>query len=62
MFKIKNIVNENFIKLLFQHNNTKLGRWNIDYSNKMDLKIKLANEDHCGSCNQYNHNKKPKKS
>ena len=31
-----------------------LGRWNIDYCNKkMDRKIDLSNEDHCGPCGQY---------
>jgi hypothetical protein len=28
-----------------------LGRWNIDYCNKkIDRKIELSNEDHCGPC------------
>ena len=31
-----------------------LGRWNIDYCNtKMNTKIDLSNEDHCGPCGQY---------
>ena len=31
-----------------------LGRWNIEKcSTKLDIKIKLANEDNCGSCSQY---------
>jgi hypothetical protein len=31
-----------------------LGRWNIDYcSKKMDKKVDLSNEDHCGPCGQY---------
>ena len=31
-----------------------LGRWTIDYCNKkMDRKIDLSNEDHCGPCGQY---------
>jgi hypothetical protein len=31
-----------------------LGRWNIDYCNKkIDQKIDLSNEDHCGPCGQY---------
>lgn len=31
-----------------------LGRWNIDYCNKkINQKIDLANEDHCGPCGQY---------
>jgi len=31
-----------------------LGRWNIDYcSKKLNRKIDLSNEDHCGPCGQY---------
>lgn len=31
-----------------------LGRWNIDYCDKkMDNKVDLSNEDHCGPCGQY---------
>lgn len=31
-----------------------MGRWNIDYCNKkMDQKVDLSNEDHCGPCGQY---------
>lgn len=31
-----------------------LGRWSIETCNiKMDNKIDLSNEDHCGSCGQY---------
>jgi len=31
-----------------------LGRWNIDYCNKIiNSKIDLSNEDHCGPCGQY---------
>jgi hypothetical protein len=43
-----------------------LGRWNIVYcEKKINKKLDLSNEDHCGSCNQYNNyiknNKKEKK-
>lgn len=35
-----------------------LGRWNIDYCDKkMNHKIDLSNEDHCGPCGQYILNK-----
>ena len=35
-----------------------LGRWNIDYCNqKINSKIDLSNEDHCGPCGQYILNK-----
>ncbi len=31
-----------------------LGRWNIEYCRKkMNKKIDLANEDHCGPCGNY---------
>jgi hypothetical protein len=31
-----------------------LGRWQIDYCNKkMNRKIDLSNEDHCGPCGEY---------
>ena len=33
---------------------TLLGRWNIDYcKEKINRKIDLANEDHCGPCGKY---------
>ena len=32
----------------------KLGRWNIEQCNiKIDHKIYLSNQDHCGSCGHY---------
>jgi hypothetical protein len=46
----------NIVKLLFNPKETPklLGRWNIDYcSKKMNHKIDLSNEDHCGPCGQY---------
>ena len=31
-----------------------MGRWNIDYCNKkVNTKIDLSNEDHCGPCGEY---------
>jgi hypothetical protein len=31
-----------------------LGRWNLEYCNKkINNKIDLSNEDHCGPCGQY---------
>jgi hypothetical protein len=31
-----------------------MGRWSIDYCNKkLNHKIDLSNEDHCGPCGQY---------
>jgi len=47
---IKRIIAKYFIKPDIKP----LGRWNIDYCNKkMDKKIDLSNEDHCGPCGQY---------
>ena len=41
-------------KFMIRHDKKILGRWNIDYCNKkMDRKIDLSNEDHCGPCGQY---------
>jgi hypothetical protein len=35
-----------------------LGRWNIDYcEKKINYKIYLSNEDHCGFCNEYSKSK-----
>jgi len=35
-----------------------LGRWNIEYCDKkVNNKIDLSNEDHCGPCGQYILNK-----
>jgi hypothetical protein len=43
-----------FTKFLIKEQTKPLGRWYIDYStNKMNRKIDLANEDHCGPCGQY---------
>ena len=37
---------------------TYLGRWRIDYCKvKINNTVKLANEDHCGTCNQYSSDK-----
>lgn len=45
------------VKLFLQKSNpTKppLGRWNIEICNKkLNNKIDLANEDHCGPCGKY---------
>ena len=54
-----------FIKTIlkrFVKNDKKiLGRWNIEYCDKkINNKIDLSNEDHCGPCGQYILNKLPK--
>lgn len=42
---------------------TPLGRWRIEQCNiKMNNKIDLSNEDHCGPCGQYVLEKLNKKS
>lgn len=43
------------IKSKFLNENMKpLGRWKLDYcSKKMNRKIDMSNEDHCGPCGQY---------
>lgn len=41
-------------KLFTKRSPPPLGRWNIDYCDKkMNYKIDLSNEDHCGPCGQY---------
>jgi hypothetical protein len=44
------------VKDIFSKDTPKLlGRWNLDYCVvKLDKKINLTNEDHCGPCGQYN--------
>ena len=38
-----------------------LGRWKMETCRiKMDQKIDLSNEDHCGPCGQYRIEKRPK--
>jgi hypothetical protein len=45
---------KNIIHKLINKEKKLLGRWNLEYcSNKIDNKIDLANEDHCGPCGQY---------
>jgi hypothetical protein len=47
------------IKTITKKEYKPLGRWNIDYCNKkINKKIDLSNEDHCGPCGQYIINKK----
>ena len=41
-------------KIQQKESETHLGRWNIDYcSKKINNKVDLSNEDHCGPCGQY---------
>jgi hypothetical protein len=45
----------NFIQKIIQKEQPKqMGRWNLEYCNtKLNNKIDLSNEDHCGPCGQY---------
>jgi len=44
----------NFIKKFVKKEKKILGRWNMEYCDKkMNNKIDLSNEDHCGPCGQY---------
>ncbi len=47
------ISNMNTLSFLFKRDPVKLlGRWNVDYCQQiLHTKVKLANEDHCGTCN-----------
>lgn len=48
----------NFINLFIKQDKKILGRWKIEYCDKkMNHKIDLSNEDHCGPCGQYILNK-----
>lgn len=47
-----------YIPILSRESKTQLGRWNLDYfKDKLDTKIDLANEDHCGICSEYSKKK-----
>jgi hypothetical protein len=52
---------QTIIKRIFNKEELKpLGRWNIDYCNKkINQKVDLSNEDHCGPCGQYSVTKLP---
>jgi len=53
MFGIK-FVKNTLNKIVTQEEKKILGRWNIDYCNKkLNKKVDLSNEDHCGPCGQY---------
>jgi hypothetical protein len=41
-------------KIISKESPKPMGRWNIDYCNKkLNKKIDLSNEDHCGPCGEY---------
>ena len=44
----------NYIQSFIKDDKKILGRWNIEHCNKkINNKIDLSNEDHCGPCGQY---------
>jgi hypothetical protein len=48
----------NIIKRFAKDEKKILGRWNIDYCDKkMNNKVDMSNEHHCGPCGQYILNK-----
>ena len=50
---IINLINV-FKKFIIKKEQIILGRWKIDYCNKkINRKIGLSNEDHCGPCGEY---------
>lgn len=50
------------IKRFIKNDKKILGRWNLDYCDKkVNNKIDLSNEDHCGPCGQYILDKIPPK-
>jgi hypothetical protein len=45
---------KNIIKRFVERDKKILGRWTIDYCDKkVNSKIDLSNEDHCGPCGEY---------
>ena len=47
-------LNQVFRKVIPKEFPNPIGRWRIDYCNeKINSKIDLSNEDHCGPCGQY---------
>jgi hypothetical protein len=51
---MKNIILHILRGLKIKQYKPPLGRWNIEICNKkLNNKIDLANEDHCGTCGKY---------
>ena len=41
-------------RIIIKESHKPLGRWNIEKCNiKIDNKVDLSNEDHCGPCGKY---------
>jgi hypothetical protein len=51
---MKDIITYILKKIVRSDNATALGRWNLDYCEKLiKNKVDFANVDHCGTCSQY---------
>jgi hypothetical protein len=51
---LKTIIQKIIPKVISKNIEKPLGRWRIDYCNKkINNKIDLSNEDHCGPCGEY---------
>jgi hypothetical protein len=49
------IINDLLRKIKIKEIYKPLGRWNIDYcQKKINKKVDLSNEDHCGPCGKIN--------
>ena len=49
-----NFITKILQRLSFKELPKPVGRWTLDYCDtKLNNKIGLSNEDHCGSCGQY---------
>jgi len=58
---IKNVIKNITGKFNYKEPKKILGRWNIEYCDKkMNQKVDLSNEDHCGPCGNYILSKKLK--
>jgi hypothetical protein len=56
MFKtyITNVITNVITKIFQKKVSNPIGRWRIEQCNiKMNHKVDLSNEDHCGPCGQY---------
>jgi hypothetical protein len=52
--QLKNFMPDKMSYLWSKQPKVLLGRWTIDYcENKINKKVDLSNEDHCGTCNNY---------
>lgn len=51
---MKRIIANIIKKTMFNIEVKPLGRWQIDYCDKkINIKLDMSNEDHCGICTQY---------